>query len=78
MMTEHHSEMQDRVNTIPNAIEVEEKCRNDSENSLNANTLDQSWTLSDLVIKEEGLDTLEVKKEGTSTSVILHIETPES
>ena len=78
MMTEHHSEMQDHVNTIPNAIEVEEKCRNDSENSLNANTLDQSWTLSDLVIKEEGLDTLEVKKEGTSTSVILHIETPES
>ena len=78
MITDHHSEEQDQVSTTPNAIEVEEKCRNDSENSLNANTLDQSWPLSDLVIKEEGLDTLEVKKEGTSTSVILHIETPES
>ena len=78
MITEHLREKRDRVSSTPKTIEVEEKCYNDSGNSLNANALDQPGTLSDVPIKEEGLDTIEVKEDGISTSVMLHIETRES
>ena len=77
MITEHQSEKQDHVSTSPNAIEVEEKSYNDSGNGLNANALDQPGTLSDVLIKKEGLDTIEVKEDGKNTSAMLHIETPE-
>ena len=78
MITEHHSERQDHVSTSANAIEIEEKSHNDSGNGLNASALDQPGALSDVLIKEEGLDTIEVKKDGASTSATLHIETPEN
>ena len=78
MITEHHSENQDHVSTSSNAIDGEEKYYNDSGNGLNANPLDQPCTPSDVMRKEEDLDTIEVKEDGISTSVMLHIETRES
>ena len=75
MITEHHSEKKDHVSTTPKKIDAQEECYNDSGNSLNANAIDQPWTLSDLLMKEERLDTIEVKEDGISTSVILDIET---
>ena len=75
MITEHLREKQDRVSSTPKTIEVEEKCYNDSGNSLNANVLDHPWTLSDLLTKEERLDTIEVKEDGLSSSVIVDVET---
>ena len=42
---------------------------------MNANALEQPWTLSDLLTKKEGLDTIEAKEHGISNSVILDIET---
>ena len=77
MITDHHSEKQDRVSTTLNAIKVEEKCYNDSGNGSNANVLDQPLKLSDLLIKEDGLDTIEVMEDRISTSVIVDIENPQ-
>ena len=65
------------MSTTPNAIDAQEENCNDSGNSLNANALEQHWTLSDLLTKEEGFDTIEVKEHGISNSVILDIETPQ-
>ena len=61
--------------TTPNAIDTKDECYNDSGDSLNANVLDHPWTLSDLLTKEERLDTIEVKEDGLSSSVIVDVET---
>ena len=60
-----------------NAIDAQEERYNESRNSLNDNVLDQPWTLSDLLMKEEGLDTMEAIEDRISTSVIVDIESPQ-
>ena len=75
MITEHHSEKQEHMPITPIAIDTKDECYNDSGDSLNANVVDHPWTLSDLLTKEERLDTKEVKEDGLSSSVIVDVET---